>query len=523
MKPTLTINLNSTVFHVDNDAYEALSLYLNEIEHHFQDNERKEIMADIEARIAELFSEKLSNIKNVISIDDVNEIMSVLGSPEQFSAEDEEKSTPKPETTKQERRQNRKYFRNPDNALLGGVLSGLAAYLGWETTVVRLFFVIITLLGYGWPIAAYFIVWIIAPKASTTAQKLEMQGEEPTIENIKSYLESEQFKSSITEVGSTFMRCFQIAIKVIGILIGIVLFTICTITVICALIVAITGLFLIITNDPILNEPPVSQLDIFFENPIVACITGISIILLLFIPLISIIIGSINLIRRNNKLASIKLPTFLKVTSITLWVISSIIFISMVFLAAIDETELNNSIHRHSSTISSTHHTSKTFNVEDFDAVELSAAVNLIIKNGDSSTITIAGYDNALDNFKCESTDGTLHLYRKGNTNGNAQVDVTIYKTDLSLIDASAACRVTSSDTIFSKCIDIYASAASKVNLNVIADTIRTVASAASKITVNGKCQYIDAKASAASKSDFRHLDSENKKINYDFSSSVKK
>ena len=76
MKKTLTVNLNNIVFHIDDDAYEMLQTYLSEISDHFkQEDERSEIMNDIEARIAELFTEKLQKNKNVINLTDVQEII----------------------------------------------------------------------------------------------------------------------------------------------------------------------------------------------------------------------------------------------------------------------------------------------------------------------------------------------------------------------------------------------------------------------------------------------------------------
>ena len=94
MKKTLTVNLNGIVFHIDDDAYEMLQRYLHEIADHFQsEDEKKEIMADIEARIAELFTEKLQKNKNVITLTDVEEIIEIMGKPSQYT--DEEEETPK--------------------------------------------------------------------------------------------------------------------------------------------------------------------------------------------------------------------------------------------------------------------------------------------------------------------------------------------------------------------------------------------------------------------------------------------
>ena len=97
MKKTLTVNLNNIVFHIDDDAYEMLQTYLHEIADHFEaDDEKAEIMNDIEARIAELFTEKLQKSKNVVNLLDVQEIIEIMGKPSQYTGEDEEEDkTPK--------------------------------------------------------------------------------------------------------------------------------------------------------------------------------------------------------------------------------------------------------------------------------------------------------------------------------------------------------------------------------------------------------------------------------------------
>ena len=89
MKKTLTINLNNIVFHIDDDAYEMLQTYLNDVERHLSEDEKKEVMNDIESRVAELFNERLQKNKNVVNIEDVEEIINILGKPSQFSEEEE--------------------------------------------------------------------------------------------------------------------------------------------------------------------------------------------------------------------------------------------------------------------------------------------------------------------------------------------------------------------------------------------------------------------------------------------------
>ena len=90
MKKTLTINLSGSVFHIDDDAYEKLHNYLTKINQHFgNDKDAKEIVEDIEARIAEIFAGKIKDNNEVINILHVEEVIAIMGTPEAISNEDE--------------------------------------------------------------------------------------------------------------------------------------------------------------------------------------------------------------------------------------------------------------------------------------------------------------------------------------------------------------------------------------------------------------------------------------------------
>ena len=89
MKVTVNINLGGYAFNVDDDAYERLRQYMKNLEKEFSgESSSAEIMSDIEGRIAELFRMRLNNYKQVITMKDVEEVMSILGSPEAISGGD---------------------------------------------------------------------------------------------------------------------------------------------------------------------------------------------------------------------------------------------------------------------------------------------------------------------------------------------------------------------------------------------------------------------------------------------------
>jgi phage shock protein PspC (stress-responsive transcriptional regulator) len=193
MKKTVTVNLNGRVFTIDEDAYQLLDKYLNNIRIYFRKEEgSSEIVADFEARIEELFSERMRLGYEVITIEHVEEVISRVGKPADFG-DDEQESHGRKEEPGEEDKQNyqqghrpvkKTFFRNNDNKMLGGVCSGIAAYFDWDVLVVRII-AIVFLFATSFGIALiYLLAWIIFPAAKTAPEKLQMRGIPITVENI---------------------------------------------------------------------------------------------------------------------------------------------------------------------------------------------------------------------------------------------------------------------------------------------------------------------------------------------------
>src|SRR5690606_26952719 len=91
MNRTIIININSIVFHIEEDAYEILRHYMIEIKKHFgRTTDSEEIMQDIENRIAEMFSERIqAGKKEVISSIDVEEVIAQMGRVSDFEEVDD--------------------------------------------------------------------------------------------------------------------------------------------------------------------------------------------------------------------------------------------------------------------------------------------------------------------------------------------------------------------------------------------------------------------------------------------------
>ncbi|MEO8734432.1 MAG: PspC domain-containing protein [Flavobacteriales bacterium] len=188
MKKTFTANLNGTVFHIEEDAYDQLQRYLANIRAKFSGStEAEEIMADIEARIAELFTERLQG-RQAIGMADVDHVKQVMGQPEDYvdsDTADGPSSTEERHNQQSDPRKHKRLFRDPDDRWLAGVISGLAAYFGTDPLWFRIAAIVVVIAGWGTPILIYLIMWALVPDASTASEKLEMHGEAVTVDNIK--------------------------------------------------------------------------------------------------------------------------------------------------------------------------------------------------------------------------------------------------------------------------------------------------------------------------------------------------
>lgn len=184
MNKTVNINLAGIFFHIDEDAYLKLQKYLDAIKRSFTDSQgRDEIITDIEARIAELFTENLQNDKQVVSSKLVDQVITIMGQPEDYLV-DEEIFEDEPQHYNPNR-PIKKLFRDTDNSYIGGVSAGLAHYLAIDTVWLRLLWIILAIGSGGSFILIYILFWILVPEAKTTTDKLMMKGEEVNISNIE--------------------------------------------------------------------------------------------------------------------------------------------------------------------------------------------------------------------------------------------------------------------------------------------------------------------------------------------------
>ncbi len=174
------------LFHIDEDAYNKMRRYLESVKRSFANTPGSdEIIADIEARIAELFHEKLENERQVITHKEVDEVIAIMGQPEDYMVDEEIfEDEPRPKTAASQNRV-KKLYRDTDKKYVAGVSSGLAHYFGIDPLWIRLLWIFLTIFTWGGFIFIYGLLWILIPEAKTTSQKLDMTGETVNISNIE--------------------------------------------------------------------------------------------------------------------------------------------------------------------------------------------------------------------------------------------------------------------------------------------------------------------------------------------------
>jgi phage shock protein PspC (stress-responsive transcriptional regulator) len=248
MKETIKINLSQRLFDLDADAYDILKEYLDALKRIFNKSpeEAEEILQDIEQRIADLLQEKLGSSKQVVTNKDIQDIIKKLGTAEDFAREngqaEAENFTSESEEKSQQgdsfQRAHRRFYRDIDSNIIGGVCGGLGAYFNIDPVWIRVALLLLFFLK-GFGLLIYLILWAVVPAARTTAQKLQMKGRPVTVDNIQDsvkrefnkvkdnfsrYSESESYRktqNTVADIFRVFGNIIMVILKIILIIIGI--------------------------------------------------------------------------------------------------------------------------------------------------------------------------------------------------------------------------------------------------------------------------------------------------------------
>jgi len=325
MNKTVNINIGGLFFHIDEDAYQKLSKYFDSIKRSLSNSSgRDEIMKDIEMRVAELLSDKQKSDKHVINNKDVEEVIAVMGQPEDYRIDTDDTDYSAQENFYYPR--TKKLYRDKDRGTIAGVCTGLSHYFGVEAVWIKIIFILLIWAG-GTGILAYLILWIVTPKAITTSEKLEMTGEPVTISNIEKKVKEEfdnvsnKFKNAdytqvktgaervASGIGDVLIKIFGAFAKVLGAII--LIFS----------AFSIAGLFialLTLGSTSFIDTPWVQYANSVNYTDIPLWVFGLLAFLAMGIPLFFFLLLGLKLLVTNLK----PVGNILKYSLLALWILS---------------------------------------------------------------------------------------------------------------------------------------------------------------------------------------------------------
>ena len=404
MNKTVNMNLGGFFFHIDEDAYQKLNRYFDAIKKSLSSDGRDEIMNDIESRISELFSEKLTSEKQVIGIKDIDDVIAVMGQPEDYKIEDD---SPNQTNNNYTSSGSKKLYRDKETGILGGVASGLGHYFGIDVVWIRVILVLLVFAGFGTGIIAYIVLWAVTPEAITTSEKLEMRGEPINISNIEKKVKeefenvSEKFKNADygkigsnvkygaerigSSIGDVLVSIFKIFAKFIGALIAIIA-SVMLIGLIISLFTVGSTSFLSVPWLDYFNTFNYTNTSMWFVTLLTAVVIGI--------PFFFLLILGLKILVTNLK----SIGNIAKYTLLAIWILALGILITLGVRQATEIAFENKVVQKEIININPTdtlfvkfryndYYTKSINNRQDFKFVQDSANNNLIYSNNVSIEI----------------------------------------------------------------------------------------------------------------------------------------
>tara|TARA_R110000796_G_scaffold35017_3_gene90085 strand:- start:52872 stop:54647 length:1776 start_codon:yes stop_codon:yes gene_type:complete len=428
MNKTVNINLANILFHIDENAYNKMRRYLESVKRSFANTPGSdEILADIEARIAELFHEKLANERQVITQKEVDEVIAIMGQPEDYMV-DEDIFEDEPKTARTEPKRVKKLYRDIDTKYVAGVSAGLGHYVGIDPIWIRILWIVLTIGSGGGFILIYALLWILIPEASTTSQKLDMRGEDINISNIERKVKEgfdevasrvknvdyEKVGNKVKSSGKTFFDTIgdivMFFFKVIGKFVGILLILIGG----AGLVAMLVGVFTVGVFDSV-HLGPLNLYELVDATDTPFWIVGIFAFLLVAIPLFFLLYLGLKILVTNLK----SIGAIAKFTLLGLWLISLIAIIVLGVQQATSRAYWDSSITENEHVLENPkdtlsinfksndlHWNRKKFNIGD-----------MIVSYDDDGNEILASNDVGFV-FKV-SNDSLIHVEVKKNANGS--------------------------------------------------------------------------------------------------------
>lgn len=480
MKKTLTINLNSIVYHIDEDAYQQLHDYLEAVRGSLSlSDDIDEIMLDIEARIAELFNEFMEQKRlSVVTVEMVKGVMQRMGEPKDYvmgtTIEDEQS---KPFARK-------RYYRDIDNGMLGGVAAGLAAFLGWDVVWIRLIFTLLILLGYGWPLLFYVLMWIVASPARTMSQKLEMRGEPVTIDTIH---------EGFTEMAAKTPSWSRKLARIVGVILKVCFFAVVGFLGMIALVVIGLLLFVFIAISLGMIGEGIGAMSLLPEilwdmptlwamlQPWQVTLCQVSIVLLCVCPLVIVIAGVLSLLAKRCWTSKKFNMAFVIVWLLALGAIVFTVISSVTLRQQMVDMALQLDDWDEDRVLSSMAY--EVVDMPAFEAIQANGAVNMLLQGGEENNVSVRP---AVFKSNMHVDNGVLYI----NNSQRQEVELVITTPNLSFIALAGACQVKNRDTLLLPSLRMVTNGAADMDLTLCVDELSIDAQGAANIDLEGNAKH---------------------------------
>jgi len=420
----------------------------------------------------------------------------------------------------------RRYYRDMDDKVIGGVAMGIAKYFSVDVSIIRILFIVSIFFG-GFGLIVYFILWFITPEAKTVGEKMSMTGYAVTLENVEKFIKEKINPENKEE--NIFMKIILFPFRLIGPLLnGFIKLIVPIIRILLSFIlfgfsvaIIVLTVFFALNQLEIIDHIPAHiigriqdidfQLDginlavIFNEIPF-AIICSIYINLFLTLTLIIMMITKFLFNRQLTKLS-------ISITIFFVWLFTTLFnLIALPVMAErwhddglVDEWLETGVIENYKYAQTYT----KTFDIKDFEGVNVSIPANVVIKESDKFSVTIDATEKEFKNLVVESSwEGDMLKIYSDRTNwrwndwkGSDKTSIVIEMPNINTLQASAA---SNTDIEFSVIEDltIKLSGASDLDLNSDISNLNASVSGASDFNIEGNIIYSIIKMSGASEVD---------------------
>jgi len=492
MNTTINISLGGLSFCIDESAYSLLQNYLRNVESNLGSHtDKQDVMNDIEARMAELFSDLLkSQHQTVVSVSMVQAVIDQLGKPDDYKEPDDE-TTLGEKTINYTKNLFRKHlYRDTDNQIIAGVCSGLGHWFGIGAGWIRLLFVLCLFL-WGFTAILYVILWLIVPEARTAAQRLEMRGETASVENIEREVanlsNTANQQSDKSGCANILVMLLKIAVWIIG---GFFIFVAGSVllSVIVALFAALTGLAV---------ASPIGMFATFFGTDSWVMILLIVLLLVIVgLPIFGLVYIIINYAKNGEKVSSKAIGW-----SIVIWLLSLLTCVGI----GVWQLATNEALAESLDLQSEPWHLLTDNNDDDAPMSQMAVMPfhSIVVKGAadvnlevDSQQFIEASLRND-DLFDYDVTDSVLTI--KAN---KKRVRLNIHTPYMRKMSFAGAAKLKTNNVLSSYKLQIDASGASDLDLNLQVQQLDIKAQGASDIELEGSADNLKLDLAGASKVD---------------------